>query len=197
MREPPVGRVLVASLHEAISEVLPERLGFYENWLSAEGMRGGTIGAAATLAVLSFLRQESAYGAIVNRAGEYAADWTVQSMRPSRRTVTGALPEGLRRRVLLGHAGSVVRSSYEGSRSQSRFRRDGAEVNIHGSPFCLVREPVSSPLCGYYAALFARTLELFGMRSPVAIASCRGTGADACALTLSCATLSASEAEVA
>jgi hypothetical protein len=57
MRDAGIGRVLVASLHEAISDVLPTRLGFYENWLNAEGLRGGTIGLAAVNAVLSFLRQ--------------------------------------------------------------------------------------------------------------------------------------------
>ena len=40
-----IGRVLVASLHQGIADVLPTRLGFYEDWLNAEGLRGGTIGA--------------------------------------------------------------------------------------------------------------------------------------------------------
>ena len=38
--------------------ILPTRLSFYENWLNAEGLRGGTIGLGAVNAVLSFLRQE-------------------------------------------------------------------------------------------------------------------------------------------
>ena len=29
-----IGRVLVASLHQAIADVLPDRLEFYENWLT-------------------------------------------------------------------------------------------------------------------------------------------------------------------
>ena len=75
MREGGVGRVLVASLHQAIGDILPARLGFYENWLSAKGMREGTIGVAPTYAVLSFLRQEgAAYQLITTRAGEYAAE---------------------------------------------------------------------------------------------------------------------------
>ena len=39
MREAGIGRVLVASLHQGISDVLPLRLLFYENWLNAEGLR--------------------------------------------------------------------------------------------------------------------------------------------------------------
>jgi len=56
MREAGVGRVLVASLHQAIADLLPTRLSFYENWLNAEGLREGTIGLAPLYAVLSFLR---------------------------------------------------------------------------------------------------------------------------------------------
>jgi len=71
MREAGVGRVLVASLHQAIADILPTRLSFYENWLNAEGLREGTIGLAPLYAVLSFLRQEGdAYGLITTRAGE-------------------------------------------------------------------------------------------------------------------------------
>src|SRR5438105_10790751 len=81
MREAGIGRVLVASLHQGIADILPTRLGFYENWLNAEGLREGTIGLAPLYAVLSFLRQEGdAYQLITTRAGEYAAEWTVESI---------------------------------------------------------------------------------------------------------------------
>ena len=83
MGEAGIGRVLVASLHQSIADLLPTRLTFYENWLNAEGLREGTIGLAPLYAVLSFLRQEGdAYDMITTRAGEYAAEWTVQSMPP-------------------------------------------------------------------------------------------------------------------
>src|SRR3989442_958866 len=74
MREAGIGRVLVASLHQGIADILPTRLGFYENWLNAEGLREGTIGLAPLYAVLSFLRQEGdAYQMITTRAGEWAS----------------------------------------------------------------------------------------------------------------------------
>ena len=86
MREAGIGRVLVASLHQGIADILPTRLDFYENWLNAEGLREGTIGLAPLHAVLSFLRQEGeAYQIITSRAGEYAAEWTVESMLPMQR----------------------------------------------------------------------------------------------------------------
>ena len=83
MSDAGIGRVLVASLHQGIADILPNRLSFYENWLNAEGLRQGTIGLAPLLAVLSFLRQEEgeAYQIITTRAGEYAAEWTVESMQ--------------------------------------------------------------------------------------------------------------------
>jgi hypothetical protein len=43
-------------------------------------LREGTIGLAPLYAVLSFLRQEGDVPRSSRRAGEYAAEWTVQSM---------------------------------------------------------------------------------------------------------------------
>jgi hypothetical protein len=114
MREAGVGRVLVASLHQAIADILPTRLSFYENWLNAEGLREGTIGLAPLYAVLSFLRQEGdAYGMITTRAGEYAAEWTVQSMSPLRRSLVKASPAWLRHRTLLRMARALVRDTHQ------------------------------------------------------------------------------------
>ena len=33
--------MLVASLHQGISDLIPTRLEFYENWLNPKGMRDG------------------------------------------------------------------------------------------------------------------------------------------------------------
>src|SRR6267142_6127550 len=112
MREAGIGRVLVASLHQGIADILPTRLGFYENWLSVEGLREGTIGLAPLYAVLSFLRQEGqAYQIITTRAGEYAAEWTVAAMAPLQRSMLKTTPEWLRRRLVLRLAQGVVRST--------------------------------------------------------------------------------------
>src|SRR6201986_5467719 len=106
MREDGIGRVLVASLHQGIANILPTRLVFYENWLNAEGLREGTIGLAPLYAVLSLLRQEGdAYRLITTRAGEYAAEWTVQSMPPMRRALIKASPVWLRSRLMLRLSG--------------------------------------------------------------------------------------------
>ena len=183
MREAGIGRVLVASLHQGIADILPTRLGFYENWLNAEGLREGTIGLAPLYAVLSFLRQEGeAYQMITRRAGEYAAEWTVQSMPPIQRALIKATPVWLRGRLLLRLASRLVRSSYRGSRAISRLRRGTASVNVRESIFCTVREPVPEPLCGFYASAFTRLLALFNMRARTEVVACRGTGEATCVL---------------
>src|SRR6478609_10932950 len=124
MREAGIGRVLVASLHQGIADILPTRLDFYENWLNAEGLREGTIGLAPLHAVLSFLRQEGdAYRTITSRAGEYAADWTVQSMSSVQRGMLKASPVWLRTYFVMRLARHLVRTTYQGSRALSRVRR--------------------------------------------------------------------------
>src|SRR3989337_1602500 len=139
MREAGVGRVLVASLHEGIGDVLPTRLGFYENWLNAQGLREGTIGLAPLYAVLSFLRQEGeAYNMITTRAGEYAAEWTVESMPGLERSAITATPGWLRKRLVLRLASGLVRSSYAGSRVISSMRHGAARIDLRASIFCSV-----------------------------------------------------------
>ena len=186
MSEAGIGRVLVASLHQGIADILPTRLGFYENWLNAEGLREGTIGLAPLYAVLSFLRQEgAAYKMITTRAGEYAADWTVQSMPPIQRAMIKAAPVWLRSRILLRLAQRLVRSSYKGSRAMYRLRRGIARVDVRASVFCTVRERVPHPLCGFYAAAFTRLLALFDISASTEVVACRGTGETTCILSMS------------
>ncbi len=183
MRDARVGRVLVASLHQAIADILPMRLGFYENWLNAAGLREGTIGLAPLYAVLSFLRQEgAAYTGVANRAGEYAAEWTVAGMRPMPRALTAALPAFLRRRLVLRQARALVSRSYEGTRTRVRFVGGAAHVELRASVFCAVREPAGHPLCGFYAAAFGKMLAMFNLDADVRIESCLGAGASSCRL---------------
>src|SRR5262249_3748280 len=183
MGEAGIGRVLVASLHQGIADILPTRLSFYENWLNAEGLREGTIGLAPLYAVLSFLRQEGdAYDMITTRAGEYAAEWTVQSMPPVRRTMVQVSPAWLRRRILLRVARRLVHDPYHGSRAIVRIRRGIAKLDLRASIFCTVREPVAHPLCGFYAAAFTKLLLMFSIAATAEVVACRGTGGSSCVL---------------
>jgi len=188
MREAGIGRVLVASLHQGIADILPTRLGFYENWLNSEGLREGTIGLAPLFAVLSFLRQEGdAYRMITTRAGEYAAEWTVQSMPALQRTMIKAAPVWLRSRLLLRLARHLVHDTYTGSRAIARMRRGTASIDVRASVFCSVREPVNHPLCGFYAAAFTRLMTMFDIDATTEVVACRGTGEPSCVMKVAIA----------
>jgi bacteriochlorophyll 4-vinyl reductase len=178
MSEPRIGRVLVASMHQAIADVLPMRLEFYENWLSGKGLRDGTIGLAPLSAVLSFLRLEgTAYDEITRRAGEYAAEWTVRGLPGVERRLIVALPAPLRLRAALRTARGLVRTTYPGSRAIVRLHRDTAEIDLRGSLFCEVRTTSPLPLCGFYAAAIARVLQLCSVGAQARVVACRASGA--------------------
>lgn len=186
MSEPRVGRFLVASLHQAIAELLPDRLEFYENWLSVSGLREGTIGLAPLLAVLSFLRGEGqVYSGVVARAGEYAAEWTVTSLPALERRFMRALPLGLRTRAALRTARALIRATYPGSRAIVRVRKDTVSVDLRGSLFCEVREASVQPLCGFYAAAITRVLKLFAVPGEAQVQACRASrGTQGCLMSV-------------
>jgi hypothetical protein len=177
MSEPRIGRVLVASLHQAIADILPTRLEFYENWLNVSGLREGTIGLAPLSAVLSFLRTEgAAYDLITSRAGEYAADWTIKGLPPLERRVVRALPAALRARAALRISRALVRSTYPGSRAIVKLKRGVASIDLRGSLFCEVRETSVSPLCGFYVSAITRVFFLFAIRAEARVSECRAAG---------------------
>ena len=173
-----VGRLLVASLHQGIAELMPARLEFYEGWLSPAGLRAGRIGVAPMAAVLSFLRQEGEpYRLVAGRAGEYAAEWSVAELSPLRRRLLTALPPSIRMRLVLSLAGGIVRNTYKGSRVLVRWRNGRGAVDIRGSLFCEVREVSGEPLCGFYASAIARVLQLFDVSAAARVNECRAVGA--------------------
>jgi hypothetical protein len=193
-----VGRILIASLHQAIADVLPTRLDFYENWLNVTGMREGTIGLGPLFAVLSFLRAEgSAYSVITSRAGEHAAEWTVRSLSSMHRWYLNSLPGALRMRAALRIARSLIRATYPGTRALLRVRRGTATIDVRGSLFCEVRELSSVPLCAFYVAAIARVLQLFDLQADVHVVECRAAGVRrACILSVSLAPAAAVEIPV-
>jgi bacteriochlorophyll 4-vinyl reductase len=178
MSEARIGRVLVASLHQAIAEELSDRVEFYENWLTVAGLREGTIGLARLGAALSFLRREEgdAYERVTARAGAHAADWCMDGRSGFERRLVKVLPAGWRLRAALREAAALVKTTYPGSRAIVRQRRGRASVDLRGSLFCEVREASVLPLCGYYAAAVERLVQRFGVPADVEVTSCRAAG---------------------
>ncbi len=187
MDEGSVGRLLVASLHQSIAEELPLRLDFYESWLNPAGLRDGRIGLAPLAAVLSFLRQEGngAYPRVTARAGAYSAGWLVDALSPARRQMTLWFPRPIRVWLVLRLARRLVQQTYGGSRVVSRRVGLGrGTVDVRGSVFCQVRDPVPEPLCEFYAAALRVLLTRFDLPMDARTSECRAVGASRCTIAL-------------
>jgi hypothetical protein len=185
MTEVYLGRLLPASLHQAIADELPQRLDFYENWLRSEGLRDGTIGLAPMTAVVGFLRTEgAAYDRVMTRAGGLAADWSYVALPGWRRRFVAALPRRLRARVALRLAAELVQSVSRMSRVSATLKGRHARMEVRASIFCSVRDAQPTPLCGFYAALAARTLVLAGVPAAARVEQCRAVHGQACVLGL-------------
>jgi len=185
MSEPKIGRVLASSLHQAISEVMPTRVEFYESWLTPARIRRGELGRARITAVISFLRQEGDdYETVVDRAGRYTADLTVDTLPAIQRAVVRRLPRPIRVRVVLRMAGRMIRGLHDEGRLEAAVRRGTAVVAIDGSLFCDVRETAPAPLCRYYGALIERCLDAFDLTARARSSQCRAAGDGRCELII-------------
>ena len=185
MIEAGIGRLLVAGLHQAIADLLPTRLEFYEAWVNPAGLRIGRIGLGPLTAVLSFLRQEGEpYRFVTARAGEYVAEWTAADLSVFTRAVIRAAPPALRARLVLRVARSMIRHTYRSSRASVRWRKGRGAVTIRGSIFCGVRERVDHPLCECYVSAIRRLMRLFGLDAEVKAEQCRATGSGQCLLVV-------------
>ncbi len=185
MNEAGVGRILPASLHQGIADLLPSRLDFYEEWLNPKAMRDGRIGLAPLAAVLSFLRREGdAYQLVSARAGEYAAEWTFAELSSVGRSFIRWAPLWLRVRLVARLAQRMSVRTYRDCRTTIRWKRQIGTVGLSGSLFCIVRERTEQPLCVFYASAIRRLMKLSGLEVDVTADHCRATGAERCGMTL-------------
>lgn len=155
-----IGRLLISSLHQGIADVSPNRLEFYENWLSPAGMRDGRIGLAPLGAVLSFLYREEAPAndQIVARAGRYAADWTFADVSGVRRWYLRHLPTSLRSRAAIGLGKSLILATVRQSKVKTRFNGASAGIDINSALFDQLRDPATIPMRAFYASAIERLL---------------------------------------
>jgi len=181
-----IGRLLVASLHQAIGDVLPTRLDYYEHWLSPMGLREGRSGLAPLGAVLSFLRQEgeSPYHTVMTAAGRYSAEWQFADGGAGQR-LTRWLPRRLRRRAALRRARGLLQMAYQPLRVTTSVSRSHGTVVVDRSVFCTLREPWPWPTCTYLSGAITRHPELHGLDAYVRIYHCRGQADAACRLSVS------------
>jgi predicted hydrocarbon binding protein len=95
-----------------------------------------------------------------------------------------AAPPAVRKRLVIGVAQWMVRSTYGDTNVRVQWRQWKAAVDLRSSLFCEVREPVDHPLCEYYAAALRRIMSLFHLDADVITERCRATGAGECAMSL-------------
>jgi len=180
-----LGRLLPACLHQAINDVMPSRLDFYEEWLSADGLRDGSIGLAPVSAVIGFLRTEGElYHQVVARAGTLAATWSVAALPGLQRRLGASLPLSLRSHFALRIARRIVRDELATSSVSSRLRRGRATFRVQSSMFCTVRASQDRPLCDFYAALAVETLRCFQVAAAARIETCRAVSGPACEVSI-------------
>jgi hypothetical protein len=168
-----IGRLLISSLHQGIADISPNRLEFYENWLSPSGMRDGRIGLAPLGAVLSFLHREEspANDQIVARAGRYAAEWTFADLSAARRWLMLRLPTTMRARAALGLGKRLVVATVRQSKVKTRFKGTTAAVEINSALFDQLRDPATIPMRAFYASATGRLLALCAVDADVSVTS--------------------------
>jgi bacteriochlorophyll 4-vinyl reductase len=181
-----IGRLLIASLHQGIADVAPNRLPFYESWLTPPGLRDGKLGLAPLHAVLSFLRLEGqiAYEQIMRRAGIYTADWAFVELSSFHRVLVRSLPLGARTRAALLLSRRMMKRTFRGSGARTRLRKGAGTIDLRGSVFCVVRETTNGPMCVFYSAAVERFLRRFDLDATVDVVECRAAGGAACTMTL-------------
>ena len=181
-----IGRLLIASLHQGIADVLPARLPFYENWLTPPGLRDGKFGLAPLHAVLSFLRLEghAAYDQTMSKAGRHTADWAYLELGSFERAILRSFPTTMRARCALHLSRRLVRQTFRGSRTKVRLRKGMGSVEIRGSIFCGLREPGQWPMCVFYSAAVEQFLAHFDIQAKAEISECRGAGGGGCTLAV-------------
>jgi predicted hydrocarbon binding protein len=181
-----IGRLLIASLHQSIADIVPTRLAFYENWLTPPGLRDFKFGLAPLHATLSFLRREGrpVYDQIMTRAGRYTGDWAYDELSAVHRAVVRRVPTALRARLALRLTRRMVKQTFRGSKARVRARKGGATVEIRASVFCAIRETAAWPMCVFYSAAIARFLERFDIDAGVDVSQCRASGGQGCTMAV-------------
>jgi hypothetical protein len=187
MSEARIDRLMAAAIHQAIGDITPSRLDFYESYLRPRGWREDAVNLAPVAAVLSFLRHEPAgtYDAVMSRAAEYASAWVYDAL-PWRVRILGRVGSTWVRLRTLGKLGKAhLERSYRGTRVAVAVRRGTLEVEIQGSIFCSGREQSSAPHCRYYLAFFENVLRRDGVIIvDAAIEACRSGGGQVCRLRI-------------
>ena len=183
MSDAKIGRLVVASLHQAIAECLPTRLEFYEYWLNTRKLGNEAIGRDKLGTTFSFLRHEKSvqYATVIALAGRYTADWTVESWSGLRQASLRALPSFVRRWIVLRSAARALRRLGTARHVTLLSGQSNLVMaTVADSIFCDPRASVSTPLCGFFESTLTRFLEHFDLPVDADTARCRAVDGERC-----------------
>lgn len=186
MSEAKIDRLLAAALHQAIADLIPMRLEFYESYLRPRGWREDAVNVAPVTAVLSFLRHEDAgiYDTVMTQAALYAAEWWLAGQGWAARGGFRWLPVALRLRQVGRQARRHFEHAYRGTKVRARVRRRRLELEIRGSLFCNRRDHATGPHCRYYVAFLEALVADDAVRYAGAVSACQAQGGDVCVVSL-------------
>ena len=186
MSEARIDRLLAAALHQAIADLLPLRLDFYESYLRPRGWREDAVNLAPVTAVLSFLRheEEATYDAVMVQAAAYASNWWMSAQPWHVRAAGRLLPVGMRLRQVGTLARRHFETSYRGTKVRVRVRRRRLELDIRGSIFCNARDHANQPHCRYYLAFVEALVAKDVVPYKGEVVACRAIGGDGCVVRL-------------
>ena len=186
MSEARIDRLLAAALHQAIADLLPMRVEFYEGYLRPRGWREDAVNLAPVTAVLSFLRHEEpgTYDAVMVHAASYASTWWLARQPWHVRAAGTLLPLPMR----LSQVGRLARQhfeqSYRGTKVKQRVRTRQLELEVRGSIFCSSREHAHEPHCRYYLAFVEALLARDAFAREGRVVACRALGGECCTIRL-------------
>lgn len=186
MSEARIDRLLAAALHQAIADLLPMRLDFYESYLRPRGWREDAVNLAPVTAVLSFLRHEDpgTHDAVMVQAARYAGDWWMARQPWHVRRGGRLLPLPLRLRQLGRLAKQHFEQSYRGTKVRVRVAGRRLELEVRGSIFCGSRPHGPTPHCQYYLAFLEHLVADDRFTASGTLAACRALGGEACVVRL-------------
>ncbi len=186
MSEARIDRLLAAALHQAIVDILPMRVEFYEGYLRPRGWREDAVNLAPVTAVLSFLRHEEpgTYDTVMVRAAGYAAGWWMARQSWPVRAGSRILPVRLRLRQVARLARQHFEGAYRGTKVTIRLRKRQLELEVRGSIFCTSREHAREPHCRYYLAFVEALLARDEFQRAGSLPSCRALGGECCVVRL-------------
>jgi hypothetical protein len=186
MSEARIDRLLAAALHQAIADLLPMRLEFYESYLRPRGWREDAVNLAPVSAVLSFLRHEDGdtHDAVMVQAAAYASTWWMAGQPWHVRTGGRLLPRWMRLRQVGTLAKRHFEASYRGTKVKVHVRRGRLDLEIRGSIFCSSREQARDAQCRYYLAFVEALVAQDAWPHRGTLVACRALGGECCVVRL-------------